>query len=81
MEKVSIVIPVYNVEEYLQYSVGGLSYVVATSLHYLYPDLKITVVGRNSDKLQLFNFIHQAILTSELTEDQRFDHAFECTGG
>ena len=24
MEKVSIVIPVYNVEEYLQYSVGSL---------------------------------------------------------
>ena len=60
---------------------GSLSYVVATSLHYLYPDLKITVVGRNNDKLQLFNFIHQAILTSELTDDQRFDHAFECTGG
>ncbi len=29
---------------------GSLSYVVATQLHYLYPDLKITVVGRNSDK-------------------------------
>ena len=29
----------------------------------------------------MFNFIHQAILTSELTDDQRFDHAFECTGG
>lgn len=60
---------------------GSLSYVVATALHYCFPDMKITVVGRNIDKLHLFNFVHQAVLTTDLAEDERFDHAFECTGG
>ncbi len=47
-----------NEESVLILGDGSLSYVVATSLHYLYPDLKITVVGRNSDKLQcLISFI------------------------
>ena len=60
---------------------GSLAFVVVNALHFLYPTLRITVVGRNPEKLQLFNFIDQAILTTELTEKASFDHAFECTGG
>lgn len=60
---------------------GSLAFVVVNALHFLYPDLSITVVGRNPEKLQLFNFIDRAVLTTDLTDEEKFDHAFECTGG
>lgn len=60
---------------------GSLSYMLATSLLYRFPEMKITVVGRNIEKLQLFNFVHEAVLTSDMPEEGQFDHAFECTGG
>ena len=60
---------------------GSLAFVVANALHFLYPSLELTVVGRNPEKLQLFNFVHRAVLTTDLPHEEYFDHAFECTGG
>jgi len=60
---------------------GSLAYVVATSLHYKFPNTKITVVGRNTEKLRMFNFIDSTYLTNEVPDDLKFDHAFECAGG
>lgn len=60
---------------------GSLAYVVATSLRYFYPDMHISVVGRNIEKLMLFNFVNETFLTDELPSDMKFDHAFECAGG
>ncbi|AIZ80235.1 alcohol dehydrogenase catalytic domain-containing protein [Actinobacillus equuli] len=60
---------------------GSLSYVLATSLTYLYPEIKVTVVGRNHEKLRMFNFVEHTYLTNEVPENISFDHAFECCGG
>lgn len=60
---------------------GSLAYVLATSLHYTFPEIKITVVGRNPDKLEMFNFVDSTYLTNELPKDLKFDHGFECAGG
>ena len=60
---------------------GSLSYVTATVLNALFPKIKITVIGRNHEKLSMFNFVDKTYLTSEIPEDFSFDHAFECCGG
>ncbi|MGT2771440.1 zinc-binding dehydrogenase [Streptococcus marimammalium] len=60
---------------------GSLAYVVATSLHYTYPDMKITVIGRNPEKLRMFNFIENTFMSNEVPESLKFDHGFECAGG
>lgn len=60
---------------------GSLSYVTATVLNALFPEIKITVIGRNHEKLSMFNFVDKTYLTSEIPEDFSFDHAFECCGG
>lgn len=68
-------------EDVLIVADGSLAYVLASSLHYLYPEMRITVVGRNQEKLRLFNFVYATYLTNELPKDLDFDHAFECAGG
>lgn len=60
---------------------GSLAYVLAVSLHHTFPDAKITVIGRNPEKLSMFSFVDSTYLTNELPEDLKFDHAFECAGG
>ncbi|VEG71532.1 D-xylulose reductase [[Pasteurella] aerogenes] len=60
---------------------GSLGYVTATVLNYLFPDIQITVIGRNYEKLNMFNFVDSTYLTADLPEDLSFDHAFECCGG
>lgn len=60
---------------------GSLSYVLATSLTYLYPEIKVTVIGRNHEKLRMFNFVEKTYLAHEVPDDVSFDHAFECCGG
>lgn len=60
---------------------GSLSYVLATALHHRFPEMKITVIGRNPEKLRLFNFVDSTYLTNEVPADLKFDHAFECAGG
>ncbi|SUT90694.1 alcohol dehydrogenase [[Actinobacillus] rossii] len=60
---------------------GSLSYITATVLNYLFPEIKITVIGRNYEKLNMFNFVDSTHLTTNLPVDLSFDHAFECCGG
>lgn len=60
---------------------GSLAYVLATALHFTFPEIKITVVGRNPDKLEMFNFVDSIYLTNELPSNLKFDHGFECAGG
>ncbi|MBJ6746084.1 alcohol dehydrogenase catalytic domain-containing protein [Streptococcus sp. 121] len=68
-------------EDILIVADGSLAFLVANVLHFLFPDSRITVVGRNPEKLSLFNFVHATYLTNELPENLKFDHAFECAGG
>lgn len=60
---------------------GSLSYVTATVLNALFPEIKITIIGRNHEKLAMFNFVDKTYLTSDIPSDFSFDHAFECCGG
>lgn len=60
---------------------GSLAYVLALSLHYRFPDTKLTVIGRNPEKLSMFSFVDKTYLTNEVPEDFQVDHAFECAGG
>lgn len=60
---------------------GSLAYLVANSLQYRFPEIKITVVGRNPDKLAMFNFVDSTYLTNNIPSGLKFDHAFECAGG
>lgn len=60
---------------------GSLSYVTATVLNALYPEIKITIIGRNCEKLAMFNFVDTTYLTSDIPSNFSFDHAFECCGG
>lgn len=60
---------------------GSLAFVVATALHYRFPKMSISIIGRNLKKLQMFNFVDKTFLTNEVPADMQFDHAFECAGG
>ncbi|AHG85693.1 Alcohol dehydrogenase, zinc-containing [Bibersteinia trehalosi USDA-ARS-USMARC-190] len=61
---------------------GSLAYVTAIALRYYYPEVHITVFGRNEDKLKMFNFVNNTLLTHQLLSSEiQFDHAFECCGG
>lgn len=60
---------------------GSLAFVLASSLNYLYPSIELTIIGRNQEKLQLFNFATNTYLSTEIPQSLSFDHAFECCGG
>ena len=60
---------------------GSLSFVVSSILRERYPKAKITVIGRNINKLEQFSFIDETLLTDSIPDDFHIDHAFECCGG
>ena len=67
--------------DFVVFGDGSLSFVVSLVLKSTFPDAKLTVVGMNSKKLDLFSFVDRTYLASELPEEYRCDHAFECCGG
>ncbi len=60
---------------------GNLGYISALLLHFLCPQMKLSVVGVHEEKLSYFTFADEVLLTTELSEDFTFDHALECVGG
>lgn len=60
---------------------GSLSFVVANTLNYHFPESEIIVIGRHEEKLSLFSFAKERHIASNIPKDLQFDHAFECTGG
>ena len=60
---------------------GGLGYLMALVLKYLYPKAKICVVGLDQTKLNRFTFADEVHNSTALPEDFHVDHAFECCGG
>lgn len=60
---------------------GSLAYSVATVLKTAFPKCKITVIGKNANKLAYFSFVENTVLSDELENDFQVDHAFECCGG
>ena len=60
---------------------GSMAYAVSCVLRALHPESSVAVIGRNADKLNLFTFVQERWLTSDVPDDLAFDHAFECAGG
>lgn len=60
---------------------GSLGFVVACVAGSFFPEARLSVVGRNADKLALFSFARHRYLADEVPEGARFDHGFECAGG
>ena len=59
---------------------GNLAFVIALLLRFRYPDARIYVFGKHSDKLDMFSFVEATYHINEIPEDMLFDHAFECVG-
>lgn len=60
---------------------GNLGYITSLLLRYRMPESKIIVFGVNAYKLSDFSFADETYLVSEIPEDIKLDHAFECVGG
>lgn len=61
---------------------GGLGYIVSALLRYYMPEVKITVIGVDKSKLELFSFANERYCVDEVSEqDLQFDAVFECVGG
>lgn len=60
---------------------GAMAYVVCCVLKNRLPDSHITVVGRNPNKLQYFNFLDDVKNINQIELKPQYDHVFECVGG
>ena len=59
---------------------GSLAFTLATVMRYKYPDMHITVLGKDPQKLSMFSFVDETLFIDEIPEDFKIDHAFECVG-
>jgi len=60
---------------------GILSYMTSLFLKKLFPESKICIFGVVPRKLSDFTFADETYLTSQIPDDLKIDHAFECVGG
>ena len=59
---------------------GNLAFITALFLKKMYPNTKVCVFGISREKLYDFSFADETYLTTEVPDDLRIDHAFECVG-
>ena len=59
---------------------GNLGFITSLILKKCLPDAKVYIFGIDEYKLQDFTFADGTYLCSEIPEDMRVDHAFECVG-
>lgn len=60
---------------------GSVGYILCLVLKKYFPNCHITIIGTRSEKLNYFSFVDEAILNTQINEDFKVDHAFECVGG
>lgn len=60
---------------------GSVGYIQALVLKKYFPKSKIIVIGTRREKLNYFSFADETILNTEITDEFKVDHAFECVGG
>ena len=60
---------------------GNLGYITSLVLKTLYPECKVYVFGVHEAKMNYFSFVDETYLISDIPEDLKIDHAFECVGG
>ena len=60
---------------------GNLGYITALLLKKRFSDMRVAVFGVHENKMNDFTFVDETYLISDIPEDLRIDHAFECVGG
>ena len=60
---------------------GNVGFVTALVLKYTFPNAKIVVMGTMLEKLNYFQFADEVHLITDLPDNFKIDHAFECVGG
>lgn len=60
---------------------GNLGYITSLLLKKMLPDSRVCVFGVNKSKLSDFSFVDETYLVSEIPQNLKMDHAFECVGG
>lgn len=60
---------------------GSLSYVLSCIIKSEFPDINLTVFGRDPSKLSQFTFVDNTYLSYDIPNNFNVDHAFECAGG
>jgi len=60
---------------------GSVGYITALFLKLTFPNSKIVALGTTKEKLNYFSFADELKIISEVDEDFKVDHAFECVGG
>lgn len=60
---------------------GVLAFIVTTLLHHYYPNTKLYLFGKHSEKVERFPFVTEHYLIDEIPKGLRISHAFECVGG
>lgn len=60
---------------------GNLGFITALLFKKMFPDTKLYIFGINKAKLNDFSFADDTFLTTEIPEEMKIDHAFECVGG
>ncbi|EES48525.1 ribitol-5-phosphate dehydrogenase [Clostridium botulinum] len=60
---------------------GNVGFITALFLKQQYPECKVHVFGKNSEKLDMFVFADEVHLISDDLSNIYIDHAFECVGG
>ncbi len=60
---------------------GNLGYITSLLLKTRYPEIQICVMGVNESKLHDFTFADETYLVTDIPDDFKIDHAFECVGG
>lgn len=60
---------------------GNMGYITALLLKTRFPRMRVLVFGVTESKLSNFTFADETYRVSQIPEDLRIDHGFECVGG
>ena len=60
---------------------GSVGYILCLVLKKYFPDCHLTIIGTRTEKLNYFSFVDETLLNTQIDENFKVDHAFECVGG
>lgn len=60
---------------------GNLGYIAANMVKSLFPESKLYIFGKNSDKLNFFSFADETFVIDDIPEGMEISHAIEAVGG
>lgn len=60
---------------------GNLAFITSLFVKYRFPESKLVIFGKHTNKLVDFSFADETMHIHEIDENYMVDHAFECVGG